>query len=188
MLFHVSPKHGLKTLQPHVSTHKKAYVYAINNIVTGMLFGGKHDDFHFIITTDEDGTPSIFECYPDAFRTVYQGQSCSVYVVDEQGFQSGMTSWSPELVSENEVDVIEEIVVDDLYERLCSEEQKGTLRVHRYEHSDAYRKIIASHITDRLIRFQMDLDTIADQDARFATYFQDIIRALAGVMDGHLLP
>ena len=92
MLYHVSPKTGLKTIQPHVSTHKKAYVYAIENMVTGILFGAKQDDFDFIISTDESDTPIIYECYPDAFKKIYQGKSRSVYLVDEKDFQRGLTS------------------------------------------------------------------------------------------------
>lgn len=68
MLYHVSQKTGLQTLQPHTSTHKKPYVYAIENIVTGLLFGVKQDDFDFIISTDENDKPTIYECYPDAFQ------------------------------------------------------------------------------------------------------------------------
>ena len=36
----------------------------------------------------------------------------------------GMTSWSPELVSENEVAVIREIAINDLYLRLLDEESR----------------------------------------------------------------
>lgn len=187
MLYHVSPKAGLKTIQPHISTHKKAYVYAIDNMVTGMLFGAKKDDFDFIIYTDENGCPSVFECYPDAFRKVYQGRSCSVYVVDDNGFQRGATSWAPELVSEKEVEAKEEIVINDLYQRLLKEEQNGTLKIFRYEFNDTYRKMISSHIIDRLIRFSIDLNNCIETDARFATYYKDIIQALIGIMDGHLL-
>ncbi len=187
MVYHVSPKTGLKTIQPHVSTHKKAYVYAIDNIVTGMLFGAKQDDFDFIISTDENDTPIICECYPDAFKKVYQGKSCSVYVVDDNGFQRGLTSWTPELVSEKEVEVKREIAIDDLYQRLLTEEQNGTLKIFRYEFSDEYRKKIASHITDRLFRFKIDLRNCIEKDIRFATYYKDIIQALVCIMDGHLL-
>lgn len=42
MLYHISDIHNLKTLVPKVSTHGKAYVYAIDNIVTGLLFGYKN--------------------------------------------------------------------------------------------------------------------------------------------------
>ena len=129
MLYHVSPKAGLKTIQPHVSTHKKAYVYAIENMVTGILFGAKQDDFDFIISTDESDTPIIYECYPDALKKIYQGKSCSVYLVDEKDFQRGLTSWNPEFVSEKEVEVISEIVIDDMYQRLLEEEHNGKVQM-----------------------------------------------------------
>ena len=34
MLFHVSSTPDIKVLEPRVSTHGKAYVYAIENLVT----------------------------------------------------------------------------------------------------------------------------------------------------------
>jgi len=79
MLYHVSATPGLTVLTPRVSSHGKAYVYAIDNLVTGLLFGARHDDFDFLLDTDANGTPEIYECYPDAFRKVYQGKTCSVY-------------------------------------------------------------------------------------------------------------
>lgn len=178
MLYHVSGTSGLKTLQPRVSTHKKAYVYAIENMVTGLLFGARCDDFDFIISTDDDGAPAVFECYPDAFKKVYQGKSCSVYEVSDEGFLRGMTSWEPELVCENEVEVLREVFVNDIYQRLLEEESKGNLEIIRYEHSDEYRKMIYEHIFDRIARFGIDLDTIADKDERFLTYHKDIISVI----------
>ena len=188
MLYHVSPSMGLKTLYPHVSTHKKAYVYAIENMVTGLLFGTKMDDFDFLISTDDHGIPTVYECYPGAFQQIYQGKSCSVYVVEDTGFQSGLTSWSEELVCDTEVAVQEEIIINDLYEKLSEEEQQGNLKVYRYEFNDEYRKKISSHIVDRLIRFDVNLNECLDQDSRFCTYYRGIVENLLTIMDGHLLP
>lgn len=187
MLYHVSQKTGLKSLQPHVSTHNKAYVYAIENMVTGMLFGTKQDDFDFNISTDDKGIPVIYECYPNAFQSIYKEKSCSVYQVNDEGFQRGITSWEPELVCENEVEVINEIFIEDLYQRLLEEEQGGNLIIHKYEFCDEYRKTIASHIIDRLIRFEIDLNKCIEQDRRFSIYYKDLVQELVSVMDGHLL-
>ena len=79
IVYHVSDTPGIKVLQPRVSTHKKAYVYAIDNLVTGLLFGVDKDDFDFILSTDEEDRPLVYECYPDAFRLSYEGKGCSVY-------------------------------------------------------------------------------------------------------------
>ena len=187
MLYHVSPTAGIKVLQPRVSTHGKEYVYAIENMVTGLLFGAKKDDFDFFLYTNGRGIPGIYECYPGALKSVYQGKKCSVYVLNEDGFLRNKTSWSVELVCEKEVPVVEEIVIDDLYNRLLEEEQEGRLVIHRYEYNAEYRKIIAGHIVDRLIRFQIDLNRITEIDSRFSAYFKGIVAELIQIKDGHLL-
>lgn len=187
MLYHASNISGLKTLQPHTSTHQKPYVYAIENMTTCLLFGAKHDDFDFMISSDENKHPIVYECYPDSFKKVFEKKSCSVYEVSDDGFKQGMTSWDAELVNENEVSVINEIVVTDLYDKLREEELSGCLIVHRYQFSDEYRKKITEHIVDRIVRFDIDLDNITNQDIRFSTYYNDIIERLKDIMDGHLL-
>lgn len=98
----------------------------------------------------------------------------------------GMTSWSPELVSEQEVPVLRETVIPDLYSRLLAEEEKGSLVIHRYEDTPAYKKRIAKHIVDRIIRFDI-LNGDWEQDDGFSGCYRPIIKALLAVMDGHLL-
>ena len=188
MLYHVSPIAGLKILQPRVSTHGKAYVYAVENMVTGLLFGVRHDDFDFIISNNEKGTPILYECYPDALKSVYQGKNCSVYYINDDGFQRNKTSWDVELVCENEVQVIDERKIDDLYNRLLDEEKHGNLIIHRYEYCPEYRKRISNQIVDRLIRWEIDLESIIRQDNRFSTYYKEIVTELMHITDGHLLP
>lgn len=182
MLYHVSKTAGLKVLTPHVSTHKKAYVYAIENPVTGLLFGVPHDDFDFFIN-EENGKALIMECYPDAFASIFKGKSCSVYEVSENGFVRGMTSWNPELVNENEVEVIREIRVDDIYSRLLEEESNGNLIIRRYEDTEEYKMIVSRHIVDRLVRF----DALDTENERIKKHYGKIIDALKSIMDGHLL-
>lgn len=178
MLYHASETHALKTLYPHVSTHQKAYVYAIENFCTALLFGVHQDDFDFIISTDENGIPSVWECYPDALEKVYRGKGCSVYTVAKDGFHRGLTSWDAEWVSDKAVSVQQEIVVDDLYVRLMAEEQCGTLRVHRYTPSVLYKQKIEAHIRDRLLRFHIDLENCLKKEGRFSTYHKEIVESL----------
>lgn len=182
MLYHISKIAGLKILKPQVSTHKKAYVYAIENVVTGLLFGAPHGDFDFIIS-EENGIPVIMECYPDVFRLSFKGKKCSIYEISDEGFMRGVTSWSPEFVSENEVAVVREIAVNDLYSRLLDEESCGNLIIRRYEDAEDYKSIIAEHIVDRLVRF----DAVYTEDKKIKKYYGKIIDALKDIMDGHLL-
>ncbi len=185
-VYHVSDTPGIRVLQPRVSTHKKPYVYAIDNLVTGLLFGVKKDDFDFLITTDQEGRPVVYECYPDAFLQKYGGRSCSIYELSEEGFVRGATSWAAELVSERETQVLRETVVPDLYSRLLEEEEQGNLVLHRYQDTSEYKKMIVIPIVDRLIQFDV-LDGDWEQDSRFATYYRPLIEGLLAFTDGHLL-
>lgn len=185
MLYHVSKTCGLKVLKPSVSSHNKPYVYAVDNLVTGLLFGAPHDDFDFMISTEDNGIPVIYECYPDAFEIIFQDKSCSVYEVNGEGFLKGVINWDAELVCENEVPVQREIFIEDLYGRLTDEATRGNLIIHKYENSNEYKKIISEHIVDRLIRF--DALGLLETDARFQIYYKKIIEALLSIMDGHLL-
>lgn len=184
MLYHISRTQGLSIIEPRVSTHGKAYVYAVENMVTGLLFGAKQDDFDFIISTDDADRPIICECYPGVLEAVYRGQVCSVYSLDDTGFLRGMTSWSAELVCKQAVAVCEEIRVPDLYERLLEEVERGNLIVHHYEDTPTYKQKISKHIADRLIRFGVDLEA---PPQRIAEHYGDLIAALRGITDGHLL-
>lgn len=182
MLYHISKTPGLNVLKPQVSTHGKAYVYAVENPVTGLLFGAEHDDFDFIIL-EEDGKPVIMECYPGAFSSVFRGKSCSVYEIPEDGFLRGATSWHPELVCESEVAVVKETYVSDLYMRLLEEEKSGNLVIRRYENTNEYKRPVSEHIVDRLIRF----DCVYSESERLNRHYGKLMAALKSLMDGHLL-
>lgn len=184
MLYHVSPVSGLRELRPQVSTHGRAYVYAAETAAMGLLFGAKQDDLDLLIDLD-DGVPTVYECYPEALRTVYHGKRCSVYELHEEGFRRDLTSWAGELCCETAVPVERETVVEDLYRRIWEEEERGTLRLHRYAADAAYKRLISAHIVDRLIRF--DLLDRAEEDARLRAHFWGIVTALRDAMDGHLL-
>lgn len=185
MLYHVSKTHGLKTLLPQISSHGKAYVYAVDNLVTGLLFGAKQDDFDFIIDTDENGTPQIFECYPDAFKIRYQGENCSVYKLADTGFLRGQTGWDAELVCPGPVKVQEEIVIPDLFSALRQAVKDGALHLYPYSSDIVYKAKISEHIVDRLIRFEV-LDQ-KNPDERFEKYYSRIIHLLKEAISGEYL-
>lgn len=182
MLYHVSGKHHLTVLRPKVSSHGKAYVYAVDNLTLGLLFGARKDDFDFIMDADGQGCAEVFECYPQAFEEVYRGVSCSVYTLDNQGFQSGLTGWAPEYVCERDVIPLSEDLIPDLYERLIAE---PGLILHRYENTRAYRQMISNHVLDRLVRFGV-LDRL-EVDEKLTMRYGKIIGALREILDGELL-
>lgn len=187
VVYHVSGTPGIKVLQPRISSHGKAYVYAVEDLVTGLLFGTRKDDFDFQINTDDTGKTHVYECYPGGLRKIYGGKSCSVYELSAESFQRGRTNWTAELVSEQEAAVRRETTVPDLYQRLTEEEEAGNLFLHRYSDSPEYKRRIAGHVADRLIRFRVLEDDDWEKDERFTAYYRPLIEALLSAMDGHLL-
>lgn len=188
LIYHVSPQGGLAVLEPRASTHGIPYVYAVRDLSAGLLFGAKQDDFDFIISTLPDGRTELCECWEGALEARYAGRECSIYTVAEDGFMEGMTGWSAELVSECAVTVLSEEKVGDLLERILAEEARGALAVRRYRRDSEYRAMVARHITDRLIRFDVNIENCLDGgDERFRRYYAGIVRALAAARDGSLL-
>lgn len=53
---------------------------------------------------------------------ICDGKDCSVYVVDDEGVERGLTLWDEELVCVKEVKVQNEIRIVDLKESLIEEE------------------------------------------------------------------
>lgn len=184
MLYHVSPAAGLAILEPRVSTHGAAYVYALQNRAAALLFGARHDDFDFLID-EENGLPAVYECWPGAFEAVFRNKSCTVYTVAEDGFLQGVTGWAPEWVCPRPVAVQSGESVADLAAALEAESAAGRLALHRFGNEPAYKKLIAGHITDRLLRF--DRVEAAGQDPRFQTYFAGLLAALQRVLSGEYL-
>lgn len=124
MLYHASKEKGLTILEPRVSTHGIAYVYAINNRITAACFGALKDDFDLLM--DEiNGIPHLYECYPHAIEAIYSGKNCSLYEVREEGFLSGKTGWEAELVCEHKVPVVKEECISNLLSFLTQAVAEG---------------------------------------------------------------
>lgn len=187
MLYHISPQPGLTLLQPRLSSHGTPYVYAIDSLTTGLLFGAKKDDFDLMMDQDGQGRAEVWECYPGAFAQVYQGRSCWVYLVEEEGFLRGKTGWDPELVCHRPVPVAESFFVEDLYRRLKEEAEAGRLILHLYARDPEYRRRIAGHVIDRILRFDLNLAQAMEKDPRFSRHYFQLGQALLSALDGHLL-
>ena len=183
MLYHVSKTSDLKIIEPRKSTHKIAYVYAIDNIHTALLFGAKKDDFDFILD-ESDGKPIVYECYRDAFKEIYNNKSCSIYELNDEGFIRNKTGWEPELVSEHPAVVIKETKIDDLYGRLIDEVKSGDIILNLYDSSKEYKRMISNHILDRIIRFEILDNKIPD---KLFAKFPKLITQLEKINNGEYI-
>jgi hypothetical protein len=182
-LYHASKNQGLRILLPRESTHGAPYVYATQSLAMALLFGAKKDDFDFLMD-EENGRPRLYECYPDAFEQVYAHEFCSVYEVDGNLFARHDAVWHAEYIAESPVPVLKETKVFDLHGQLMEEISRGHLILHRYRTNPEYKRKIANHIVDRLIRFEV-LDGEIPQ--KLLDKFPQIIQQLEDILTGRTL-
>lgn len=173
MLYHASCVSGLKVLEPHISTHKQPYVYAINSKLTALLFGAPKDDFDLLIDF-ENGRPIVYECYPNALQTVYSQKSCSVYTVEETGFLKGMTGWDQELVCPSPVPVVCEERVNDIYEEILLALHNNQCVIHFFEESDAFLSFLKDELQERVTAFGITPE-YRSRDERFTKYHNKLL-------------
>ena len=71
MVYHVSATPGLARAGPaSLFSRQGVRLCGGQLLVTGLLFGARHDDFDFLIDVDARGAPEVWECYPGAFDAV----------------------------------------------------------------------------------------------------------------------
>ena len=173
MLYHASKKAGLKELVPHVSTHGKKYVYAINSRLTAILFGAPKDDFD-ILMDESDGKTTIYECYPNAFYEVYFGKSCSLYEINEEGFLANQTSWAPELVCEHAVKVEKEIIIQNIYDEIMKAIQSGECALVKYIDDEEYKNFLRDELSARMDYCGITKEQMKN-DKRFVRYHNKLL-------------
>ena len=171
MLYHASARPGLEALEPHVSTHDCAYVYAIRGRITAACFGAPKDDFDLLMD-EENGIPCLYECYPDALEKIYGGKSCSLYSVSDNGFLGGQTGWDAELVCDHAVPVIREERIEDLYAFLTDAEEHGECVIHQYSEDEQYQAMLRDELGERIRDFGLTEEQVR-QDERLRRIFAD---------------
>lgn len=173
MLYHASKTPGLKALLPSPSTHGKAYVYAIRERLTALLFGAPKDDFDLLMD-EENGRPVVWECWPGALQKIYGGRQCSLYTVAEDGFLAGQTGWDPELVCETPVPVLKEEEIPDLYACLLRTRDAGECVLHFYSEDAAYQAFLREEIGERVADFGLTRQQM-EADERFVRWFLPLL-------------
>lgn len=173
MLYHASKTAGLNELKPCISTHGKPYVYAIRSKLMAILFGAPKDDFDLLMDA-QNGKVILYECYPDALKTIYAGKSCSLYTVEETNFQEGMTGWDEEWVSSVPVAVREEKRIQDIYQQLMAEFQAGNCEIHFFEQSEEYLSFLRDELQERVDAFGIDQE-YRKKDRRFIQYHNQLL-------------
>lgn len=180
-LYHVSTVPNLKLLEPRVSTHGKAYVYATTNLEFALFFRGTESagDFDGMYGI-KDGIPFFYEAYKGALQRRFEGAKCYIYEVDPSTFEKNKTSFKGEVVSEKPVNIISCKEIDDLYQHLLMLNKNGKMQLHFYEDTKEYKKMIKNHISDGIISFGILNNKNCGIYKFCERYFPEILNELNG--------
>lgn len=134
VVYHSSPSQGLKVIKANISTHNQKWVYATRNIEMTAVFLSRYGgDFTCSPCWDPSSNkPYICERYEGAFEERYGNKKGSIYILPDTTFNSNQTSWSQELISTEDVQPINEIVINDSKEYLLSLYEEGRLQISFY--------------------------------------------------------
>lgn len=131
-LYHGSPVPGLTELRPFLSNHDRPYVYLTHSEALAVLYAHNPIPGGGWFTYRWAGDVLQYdEFFPDALRTIYQGQSGWVYTCCGEYPTLEKMPWV--YLSERPVPVTGGRFIPDLYEELLRYEGEGQLVIHRYD-------------------------------------------------------
>lgn len=130
MYYHGSPTGGLTALQPRkpAFAEKPTRVYMATLLPMALLYGVQNFEYTYGYT--KEGQIFLEEYFPNAMEVLYRGKSASLYVCAPERVEK--TRIPNEVVAEENVPIVSETVIPDVYEALLEQERLGTLVIHRY--------------------------------------------------------
>ena len=148
-------------LDPHVSSHGEALVYAAKDRVTSLLFGSSksHGDLDGKIEY-KDGKPVFKEAYPGALKERFDRASCVLFEVDGQTFDpelrefsNGTKLFDGEIVSRESVQVKKSTKVKNIYAEIMAAAERGEIEIQEYQRDNPeYVAEMEEHIKNTILR------------------------------------
>ena len=162
--YHCSPTPGLTMLEPRKpeSFEKPAAVYMTTSLPMALMYGIRNFEYTYGYT--KEGQIYFSEYFPNALEILYQGKSASLYRCAPTSTES--TRIPNEAISRESVAVVEETVIDDVYEALLEQERLGALVIRR--HHELSQKML-----DWILKAEADsIRNLPDQTGPMADYYR----------------
>ena len=155
--YHCSPTEGLKMLEPRKPAcfEKPARVYMTTLLPMALMYGVRNYEYTYGYT--KEGRIYLEEYFPNALEILYRGKTASLYLCAPGTMET--TRIPNEVVSEGNVPVLKETVIEDVCEALLEQERLGTLVIHRYETLSQKKRDWIRRVEAQTIREQNLLHT-----------------------------
>jgi len=149
-VYHSSIKQNLKFVKPKISTHKKSWVYAMRKPEQSLMFLGNFSDLINQIGFTND-VFFIAERFKNSLEYAYKNKEGSVYKLEGSSFIKNSTSFSQEMISENEASVISEQKIEDALSEILKLEKEGKVKIYRYPELPDFIPGDKSDLVDKVV-------------------------------------
>lgn len=113
------------------------------------------DDLTYNLNKNEDGKYDLVERIPGAFEKMFSNSS-SIYTLNDSSFKDIHTGFC-EVVSEVEVDVLEEQKIDNLYSEIKKLGQENIIHLYEYPNRPEY---IPNDNSDLIKKYSFYIETL----------------------------
>ncbi len=155
-VYHGSIHQGLKIIRKNKSTHGKSWVYAtLSKAISVIFISNKGSDLYYYLSGDgtENNQVILVERKEGMFKDIFN-VSGSLYTLNGKNFISSKTSWSAEMVSEFDENVLHEEHINNVFEKLKELNDRGELKLYLYPNRPAFLPKDNSDLIPKVIRWR----------------------------------
>ena len=162
-VYHGSIHQGLKIIRKK-STHGKSWLYAtLSKAISIIFISNKGSDLYYYLSGDgtENNQVILVERKEGMFKDIFN-VSGSLYTLNGKNFISSKTSWSAEMVSEFDENVLHEEHINNVFEKLKELNDRGELKLYLYPNRPAFLPKDNSDLIPKVIRWRkrgIDIET-----------------------------
>lgn len=175
--YHGSSIGGLKEIKKHRSTHNIEVVYAAGDISVPLAFirNKNNGDLDFSISIS-DGKLQIVERREGLLDLVYNTEGY-IYVLSAENFVHYDYLWSPELVSDRNETVIQEIFIPCVRDELVKLSEEGKIELYKYPKRPDCMPLDNSDLIEHcsIIAEKYNKTDLIDQMLQIYPEFQDLM-------------
>ncbi|WMJ22266.1 hypothetical protein RBG61_09725 [Paludicola sp. MB14-C6] len=137
ILYHGSNIANIKTLEPKLADHDRLYIYLTTKQIISAFYtvnAVERPYYWFPYGFDKDGNIQYHELYPNALKEVSQGRKGYIYTVDvDEDKVMPFKNIPTARLGTTQMKPIDCLVIEDCYNWLMKQEEKGIFQLCRYE-------------------------------------------------------
>ena len=155
-VYHGTTCQGLKKINKSKSTHGIPWVYGtLSKAISIIFISNKGNDLYYYLSGNgSKNNPIILvERKKDMFKKIFN-ISGSLYTLSSKNFISGKTSWSAEVVSPFDEDVLYEEHINNVFEKLKELNEIGKIKLYLYPDRPNFIPKDNSDLLPKVIRWE----------------------------------